>query len=85
MPSRVHRSLSELSWTEQANCLGVPVEVFYSEYRELQRLAKSFCRGCPVREQCLSYAMGHEWYGIWGGMNSEERLRIRRKKYRHAV
>ncbi len=43
--------------------------------------ARSVCRRCPVREECLAYAFdsGEEW-GIWGGLTSAERREIRRDK-----
>jgi WhiB family transcriptional regulator, redox-sensing transcriptional regulator len=41
--------------------------------------AKTVCRGCPVRAECLSYAMqtGQD-HGIWGGTTEEERRLARR-------
>ena len=40
--------------------------------RELQ--AKATCAQCPVRGECLGYAMRvSEPLGIWGGLNETER------------
>ena len=39
--------------------------------------AKSICRICPVKSQCLEYAMEiREPYGIWGGLTEAERRTI---------
>ena len=39
-----------------------------------ERRAKSVCATCPVRLQCLQYAVAaDERYGIWGGLNQDER------------
>ena len=40
--------------------------------------AKSLCQTCPVREQCLEFAMvANQEAGIWGGMSEEERRKMR--------
>lgn len=41
--------------------------------------AKAVCRGCPVRAECLDYAMRTvQDHGIWGGSTEEERRQARR-------
>jgi WhiB family transcriptional regulator, redox-sensing transcriptional regulator len=41
--------------------------------------AKAVCRGCPVRAECLDYAMQTaQDHGIWGGTTEEERRQARR-------
>lgn len=32
---------------------------------------------CPVREQCLAWALKHDEWGIWGGTTKTERERIK--------
>ena len=42
--------------------------------------AKAICAGCPVRQQCLAFAMDtRQDHGVWGGMSEEER-RLRARK-----
>lgn len=44
--------------------------------------AKTICRRCPVKEQCLEFALAvEEQYGTLGGMDERERRTlIRRRK-----
>jgi WhiB family redox-sensing transcriptional regulator len=44
------------------------------------RMAKALCDTCPVKSECLTYALAAgEGYGIWGGLTTNERDRLRRK------
>ncbi len=68
-------------WQEHANCLGVDPDLFFPERGASTREAKSVCRGCDVRLECLEYALGHgEKFGIWGGLSERERRRVRRER-----
>lgn len=49
--------------------------------------AKAICKGtydnkpCPLLEMCLEFAMdNNERYGVWGGMSSEERAKLRKHR-----
>lgn len=43
----------------------------------LTKFAKSICKRCPLKLQCLSVAVvGREEYGIWGGLTSMERRKL---------
>lgn len=42
--------------------------------------AKAICAQCPVQAQCLAHALKFdELYGVWGGMSSKERSRLKRR------
>lgn len=46
-----------------------------------QRQAKKYCQECPVRAECLAFALANrEEYGIWGGLTVRERQKIWRRK-----
>lgn len=48
--------------------------------------AKRVCDLCPVREECLDYALDQkERYGMWGGLTPIERRRIERKERRQRL
>lgn len=43
-------------------------------------LAKKFCEECPVKNECLQFALvNNEQYGIWGGLTLKERLKLKAK------
>lgn len=43
--------------------------------------AKSICAVCPVREECLDYALeANETVGIWGGLGAKERRPLARRR-----
>ncbi|MFD6565344.1 WhiB family transcriptional regulator [Micromonospora profundi] len=42
--------------------------------------AKAVCRPCPVKADCLQFALdGGIDHGVWGGMSEEERRAVKRK------
>ncbi len=42
--------------------------------------AKAVCAGCPVADECLTFALEtNQSEGIWGGMTASERQPIRRR------
>ena len=43
---------------------------------ENERGAKAVCFKCPVRLDCLEYAVRNDVAGIWGGTTESERRRI---------
>ena len=66
------------SWQEQALCAETDPEAFFPEKGGSTRDAKRVCTGCPVRAQCLEFALENdERFGIWGGLSERERRRVR--------
>ena len=72
----------EYGWQWRAACRGEDSGLFFPpgewESREAkiarERNAKSICAVCPVRIECLEYAVRiREPHGIWGGLNEIER------------
>lgn len=70
------------NWQTKAACRGHPAAMFFApaqfERKEAratrERKAKAVCSTCPVRKECLDYALRtHEPHGIWGGLNELER------------
>jgi WhiB family redox-sensing transcriptional regulator len=44
-------------------------------------LAKKYCQECPVKAECLQFALvNNEQYGIWGGLTLKERLKLKSKR-----
>lgn len=73
-------------WRDFAACRAVDPEIFFRTTNDgvPNKEAEAVCAGCPVRVQCLEYAMTHPdtaRYGVWGGLghNDLRRLRAARK------
>lgn len=65
-------------WQQHGACLASDPDTFFPERGEDSRPAKEICRGCPVRQECLDYALDtRQLYGIWGGTSERERRRMR--------
>ena len=76
------------SWREWAACRSYDPEFFFPigktgrAIAEIQR-AKAVCAACPVRAECLAFALEtHQDYGIWGGCDDDERRALRRQRRR---
>jgi WhiB family redox-sensing transcriptional regulator len=71
--------VEDLSWQDRALCAQTDPEAFFPEKGGSTREAKKICSSCPVRSECLSYALAHdERFGIWGGLSERERRRLKR-------
>lgn len=67
------------SWTRDALCAEVDMDMFFPEKGGSTRPAKRICQLCEVRSACLSEALERgERFGIWGGLSERERRRLER-------
>lgn len=65
-------------WWTLAACAGIAPDLFFPGQGEDAAAAKAVCESCPVRTECLDYALDNaEKHGIWGGKSERERRRIR--------
>jgi WhiB family redox-sensing transcriptional regulator len=68
------------AWQASALCAQTDPEAFFPEKGGSTREAKSVCKVCEVKKECLEYALAHdERYGIWGGLSERERRRLKRR------
>ena len=68
------------AWQAVALCAQTDPEAFFPEKGGSTREAKSVCKVCEVKNECLEYALTHdERYGIWGGLSERERRKLRRR------
>lgn len=83
---------------ERAACYGKPIMWFFPEGKHARpsrtetpgayARGKTICRGCPVRTECLDFALQMERvsrdgrYGLWGGLDPDERHRLHRERTR---
>jgi WhiB family redox-sensing transcriptional regulator len=74
-------AFDDLAWHDRANCKGANADLFFPERGASTRTAKAICRQCPVRAECLEFALrSGEKFGIWGGLSERERRRVRRER-----
>jgi WhiB family transcriptional regulator, redox-sensing transcriptional regulator len=77
-------------WRSQGACLHADPDVFFpisvaGASTTQVRMARAICAGCPVRSDCVDFAVEHrEIQGIWGGTTDEERKKLRRVRARTA-
>lgn len=77
---------SPLAWQSDAACLIADSEAFFPERGGSVREAKKVCETCPVRAQCLEYALENdEQFGVWGGLSVYERRKIKTKRIGQAA
>lgn len=66
-------------WFRWASCANPQTTFFdFPENKQELQKSKSVCHSCPVRLECLAYALcvGIE-DGVWGGTNQEQRKLLR--------
>ena len=68
-------------WRARAACRDSDVSVFFPSSEEEAAVPKAICAGCPVREECLEWALAtRQDEGVWGGLTEAERRRLRRRR-----
>ncbi len=69
----------ERPWAAFAICRDRDPDVFFPLTAEGEREAIRICQGCPVRLDCLEFALEAKIrFGIWGGVNEKERRTLHR-------
>jgi len=64
---------------DDAACATTDPELWFPELDSLWRVAqaKKICEKCPVKIECLEYALVNRYKdGIWGGQSPTERHRL---------
>jgi WhiB family redox-sensing transcriptional regulator len=68
-------------WRQRAACRDLDTAVFFPETEAGVAEAKAVCATCPVREACLNFALvTRQDDGVWGGLDENERRRVRRRR-----
>lgn len=66
-------------WRDHALCKGMGNERFFNDTRGRRKKnevneAIRICLSCPVRRECLRFAIANDiMHGVWGGMTPEQR------------
>lgn len=68
-----------MDWADRGPCRAQPERMFAEG--AAQDEAKAVCVDCPVRLDCLAYALDNrEEYGVWGAMTGRERRTLLRRR-----
>ena len=64
-------------WSTQAACLGHADKMFPKGHKDLSYIteARRICRSCPVRKDCLAYALSFptsDLHGVWAGLTPRQ-------------
>ena len=78
-PIGIDSFVTRPAWMADGACRGESRDLFFLNKGGDARPAKAICNRCPVRAECLEYAMSnYDLAGIWGGLANRERRRLRR-------
>jgi WhiB family redox-sensing transcriptional regulator len=80
MAAPVTPSLGE--WHGRGLCVGDDPDDFFPSRGDPGTQARQICAGCAVRDDCLGYAIDADEFGIWGGLDQDERRNLRRRQRR---
>ena len=76
-------------WIADAPCSQADPELFFPDAHESRAniaLAKRMCAACPVRQECLEWALDRgEKFGIYGGLTSTQRRKVLRQRAKEAA
>ena len=83
LPAPLNPADMKAPWRRQAACRTEDPDLFFPDKTDTdaRREAKAICAGCPVRVQCLQFALRHRGtQGIWGGTTHKQRRSILKKR-----
>jgi WhiB family transcriptional regulator, redox-sensing transcriptional regulator len=88
MHATSHSHATSASWAAQGACRHADPELFFPvssagpAASQVAR-AKLICTHCPVRPECLEFALDSgQDFGVWGGASEGERRTMRRRRMR---
>lgn len=73
-------------WQKRASCLTLDPEDFVrSGTGRPPKSGKQACKTCPVRAECLEFALSSPWrpQGTWGGLGQGELKPLWTKRHSH--
>ncbi len=79
-----------MEWVHRARCKDEDPELFFpigttGPAAAQIEAAKAVCMECPVRIECLEWALATgQDAGVWGGLSEDERRAVRRARRREA-
>lgn len=71
----------EATWRAMAACRDEDPRLFFPGRGQDPRPAKQVCEHCPVRDECLEFALEQQIkFGVFGGTSERERRSLRRAR-----
>ena len=71
----------DTAWMFKGHCRDEPPSRFFPSDGVGVEAAQRICEGCPVKSQCLEYALEQRVdHGVWGGASERERRRILKRR-----
>lgn len=73
--------MMELPWMHDGSCAAHRPEVFFPSDGVGVIAAQEICASCPVKAECLEYALDNRIeHGVWGGESERGRRRLLRTR-----
>ena len=67
----------ERPWVVFSACRDKDPDLFFPDARSDTKEALAICASCPVRVDCLEYAIETDVrFGVWGGLTDKQRRRL---------
>jgi WhiB family transcriptional regulator, redox-sensing transcriptional regulator len=71
----------EYAWMIRGRCRAVDPALFFPSDGIGVEIAQRVCADCPVRAECLEYALANRIeHGVWGGYSERGRTRILQRR-----
>lgn len=68
---------TDLSWLDDGRCRQIGGDLWFPDKGQSAAEAKRICRGCPVQQACLAWAVATKpGSGVFGGLTARERRRL---------
>ena len=82
---KIDHSRIDTDFFDEAACRDADTSVFFPASDAHAGPAKEICASCPVREECLEFALEtRPADGVWGGLTPIERHRLIRRRQKAA-
>ena len=77
--------IGKKDWFGHANCTGLTHLMFPKEHKDITYIAEArrICSDCPVKTQCLEYALefpSADMHGVWAGLTSRQLAAEQRRR-----
>ncbi|MGI8794920.1 MAG: WhiB family transcriptional regulator [Acidimicrobiales bacterium] len=69
------------NWMDDGMCRDLDPAIFFPSDGVGVEIARTICGECPVRDECLEFALRNRIdHGVWGGASERQRRRVLRSR-----